>query len=69
MTSFHKGYFEFGICNIDGWEDDASQECLNKTILNVAGTQSPRYQVSKYMHSAEYQITIPNDFACNHCVL
>lgn len=69
ITANHEGFFEFRLCNIDGWADDASQECLNKTLLNVVGTQSSKYQVAKFMHTAEYQITIPPNFLCNHCVL
>ena len=69
ITANHEGFFEFRLCNIDGWADDASQECLNKTLLTVVGTQSSKYQVAKFMHTAEYQITIPPNFLCNHCVL
>jgi hypothetical protein len=38
ITANHLGHFEFRLCNIDGWKEDASQACLNKTILSIVSS-------------------------------
>lgn len=69
ITANHEGFFEFRICNVDGWADDASQECLNKTLLTIEGTQNSKYKVETLMRTVQYNLNIPPGFVCNHCVL
>ena len=46
ITANHKGYFEFRICDVTGWDTDATQECLNSTILKLADdNRSTRYNI------------------------
>jgi ABC-type dipeptide/oligopeptide/nickel transport system permease component len=34
ITADHRGYFQFGICNVDGWGTDATQACLDSHLLS-----------------------------------
>ncbi len=63
------GFFEFRICDIDGWEGDATQECLNKTVLTINGATETKYKVVYGIKTVELSLNLPTGFVCNHCVL
>ena len=76
ITANHLGYFEFRLCKIDGWEGDATQECLNKTKLEFYETNDEnynknarRYRVKDELRTAELKIVLPKNLTCKHCVL
>ncbi|CAM4892243.1 unnamed protein product [Rotaria socialis] len=71
LTANHKGYFEFRLCNLDSTPNsDATQDCLDRRLLKIAGTDSTRYRdVDKYGSQAiTVRIQLPSDVACRHCV-
>lgn len=68
LTANHKGVFEFRICNLDTIENDASQDCLNKTILKIKNTEKTQYKLDNEMNH-KYSLELPYDLSCNHCVL
>lgn len=70
ITANHKGFFEFRLCNVDDIpEGEATQECLDKTILSDKNgrTKIPvtGASPSKFLES----LVIPEGFQCKHCVL
>lgn len=60
---------EFRICDVDGWVTDATQACLNKTVLKIYPTNKVKYPVDAELRTADYKLTLPVDFTCKHCVL
>ena len=61
------GWFEFRICNIDGNPNDATQECLDKTLLkDISG--ATRFKVAADIKDFKYRIALPEDLTCNQCV-
>lgn len=69
VTANHLGFFEFRLCNIDGWETDATQECLNQTLLFIENTGMQQYVINNETKISNYRIGLPKDLTCNHCVL
>jgi hypothetical protein len=72
ITANHKGFIEFRLCNVDRWKTDATQECLNKTVLDVFNTNNDnpkRYLIHEDVHIANLQIVLPAELSCHHCVL
>ena len=40
LQTNHYGYFQFNLCNVDGAEGDATQECFDKTpLLDINGNK------------------------------
>ncbi|CAF1008607.1 unnamed protein product [Rotaria sp. Silwood1] len=71
LTANHKGYFEFRLCNLDNNPNsDATQECLDRRLLKIAGTDSTKFRdVDKYGSQAiTVRVQLPSDVACRHCV-
>jgi hypothetical protein len=64
---------EFRLCNIDNLKTDATQECLNKTVLKIVEAQNPRnlqkFRVHSELTSTDLTLMLPGNFTCNHCVL
>ncbi|CAF0739159.1 unnamed protein product [Rotaria sordida] len=70
-TANHKGHFEFRLCNVDSNPNsDATQECLDRRVLKIAGTDSTRIRdVDKYgTATITVRVQLPSDVACRHCV-
>ncbi|CAF0817909.1 unnamed protein product [Brachionus calyciflorus] len=68
ITSNHKGFFEFRICNIDNSKTDASQSCLNQNLLrdNFARTRIPVQPGLTGLINTK--IKLPDNLACENCV-
>ncbi|CAF0773920.1 unnamed protein product [Brachionus calyciflorus] len=69
VTANHLGFFEFKICKVDGWESDATQSCLNKTVLTVRESNSVKYPVRADLQTAHLTVLLPPNLVCRHCVL
>ena len=69
MTANHKGYFEFRICKIDGWTTDVTQDCLNKTMVKFVNTDNELKYVLDSKMEQNFNIQLPKDLVCQHCVL
>ena len=64
------GSFEFRLCNIDGWNSDATQECLDQTSLYLDGSlNETQYSIVGNYSSVLLNLTLPDNFTCDHCVL
>lgn len=50
---------------------DATQECLDRRLLKIAGTDSTKFRdVDKYgSESITVRVKLPSDVSCRHCVL
>lgn len=70
MTANHRGYFEFRVCNVDPTPNsEATQACLDRTVLKVAGTDSTRFSVDRFgSETITARVQLPAGFTCNHCV-
>ena len=66
LTAEHLGYFEFRICNVDGWNKEATQECLDQTILKDQSGKSKFYVNMSFKYY--YKLVLPAGLKCNHCV-
>ena len=66
LTAEHLGYFEFRICNVDGWNKEATQECLDQTILKDQAGKSKFYVNLSFKYY--YKLVLPAGLKCNHCV-
>jgi hypothetical protein len=66
LTVEHLGFFEFRICNVDGSTKEATQECLDKTVLKDVSGQS-RFFVNLAFHY-KFKLVLPTQLTCNHCV-
>lgn len=67
VTANHLGYFQFKLCNVDGTEEDASQECLDNTILSDIEGKNKIFIGSK-TGEIKIMLHLPADFSCDHCV-
>lgn len=69
VTANHMGFFEFRLCKIDGWKSDATQTCLNKTLLTVKESNNVKYKIPRDLQTARLNLKLPSDLVCSHCVL
>lgn len=68
ITANHYGYFEFKICNVDGSKTDATQACLDKTIL-ADSTGRTKFPIERTKTgSMKFKLNLPGNLLCNHCV-
>ncbi|XP_037091408.1 uncharacterized protein LOC119111708 [Pollicipes pollicipes] len=68
ITANHLGYFQFKMCPITG-NTEATQECLNKHVLKLAGSDSTDYYIPAETGSYTARMQLPSDLECEHCVL
>ncbi|CAF1573925.1 unnamed protein product [Adineta steineri] len=71
LTANHKGYFEFRLCNLDSNPNsEATQDCLDRGLLKMAGTDSTKWRdVDKYgSETIKIRVQLPSNVACRHCV-
>jgi len=62
------GWFEFRICNVDGWKGDATNECFEKNVLQTSKNRL-RVDVKKDDYGEKnYTVLLPPDLTCDHCV-
>ncbi|CAF0776770.1 unnamed protein product [Didymodactylos carnosus] len=66
----HLGHFEFRLCNIDDLTTDATQKCLDDTVLSIAHTSSTTFIVDKNASRSIFTVnlTLPSSLTCSHCV-
>ena len=58
--------FEFKICNVDGWNKEATQECLDQIILKDQTGKSKFYPNLSFKYY--FKLVLPTGLKCNHCV-
>ena len=66
----YPGYFEFRLCEQNDLYTPVSQDCLNRRLLTLAGTNQTRYNIG-YIKKEFYtfQLNIPKDVTCDQCVI
>lgn len=67
LTANHNGWMEFRVCNIDDFSSDATQSCLDKTLL-ADSTGKTRFRVDPTTYDFRFQLVLPSSLACRHCV-
>lgn len=68
ITANHKGFFQFKLCPVPGFQTEATQECLDRTVLKVAGTDETEYHITNEIKDFHLQLQLPADLQCDHCV-
>ncbi len=56
------------MCNIDGSQNDASQECLNKNLLTDLSNRTKIFIQKAYNGIINVELKLPVNFVCDHCV-
>ncbi len=67
MSANHLGHFQFGLCNVDGFQEDATQDCLDKTPLADANGNT-KITFARTTGQFTFSIKLPEDVSCKHCV-
>ena len=69
ITANHIGFFEFMICNVDGWQSDATQTCLEQTYLSSSNDGQTKIYIQYKSGYIYTKLRLPSHLTCNHCVL
>lgn len=69
LTANHRGWFEFRLCPHNDKTREATQECLDRNVLRVAGGRSTRTTVYSNVYNYHIQLQLPEDLTCERCVL
>ncbi|XP_037091388.1 uncharacterized protein LOC119111687 [Pollicipes pollicipes] len=72
LTANHKGNFVIRLCPHNNDKKTVTQECLNKHVLRVAGTNSIRFIIpddSKKSETFRWKVELPPYLTCNQCVM
>ena len=67
LTKNLLGYFEFRLCNVDKFFDDATQVCLDQTLLTTENGQT-KFYVGDKIGKIDVKIDLPKELTCDHCV-
>jgi len=68
ITANHYGYFEFRLCNVDGKAGDATQSCLDQTLLKDVNGNTKIFITRGKTGKFTTRLNLPSGFSCNHCV-
>ncbi|KAL4227828.1 hypothetical protein ACF0H5_013265 [Mactra antiquata] len=70
LTSNHMGYFEFRLCPVNDPRKPATQACLDRHLLNIAG-HGQRYFITRQGANVfeELAVMLPRGLLCSQCVL
>lgn len=69
ITANHLGFFQFKLCPVTGFDTEATQECLDKHILKLAGSESTDYYITNEIRDFTVKLQLPSDLECEHCVM
>lgn len=72
LTANHYGRFEMYLCPNNNYKQEATQECLNKYPLYVAGTKEVSYVIpedGKKKAIFRYKVQLPPYVTCTQCVI
>ncbi|XP_037092756.1 uncharacterized protein LOC119112633 [Pollicipes pollicipes] len=68
LTANHKGYFQFKICPVPGFTTEATQECLDRHVLRLAGSDQTEYPIRPEYKEVRVRLQLPDGLTCEHCV-
>ncbi|KAF0300829.1 hypothetical protein FJT64_026749 [Amphibalanus amphitrite] len=69
VTTAHRGYMEFRICELSRERPEATQPCLNRHLLRLADGSGTKYRVGEKSEMARVKLRLPADLTCAHCVI
>ncbi|CAL8087627.1 unnamed protein product [Orchesella dallaii] len=71
LTTSHKGYFQFRLCAKDDADSHRDQNCFDEHLLELADGSGTNYKIpiEGGYYYADYNLTLPKDVTCEHCVL
>jgi len=68
ITTNHKGWFEFKLCENNNIYQDSDQSCFDKHLL-VHKDGSTRVHVGEGKRIFSYQVQLPKGVVCDQCVI
>ncbi|UYV73625.1 hypothetical protein LAZ67_11000076 [Cordylochernes scorpioides] len=71
LTANHRGYFEFRLCPNNNPEVEATQECLNQNLLEMADGSGTRYYPGPSGRKSSdhtLEVLLPKKLTCTQCV-
>ncbi|PVD36901.1 hypothetical protein C0Q70_03892 [Pomacea canaliculata] len=74
LTSSHLGYFDFRLCVNNDFQKPVTQDCLDKTVLQIEDPDGVRigtqYNITNFRPiTLELQVLLPPGIRCTQCVL
>lgn len=75
LTASHHGYFQFRLCAKNDTNSHLSQQCYDEHLLkfynSTSGREETEYRipVRGEPYYAKYEVTLPKEIDCEHCVL
>jgi len=69
ITTNHKGWFEFRLCENNNIKKDANQTCFDKHLLQFANTGKTRVNVGPGTKIFPYKLRLPQGVTCTQCIL
>ncbi|KAJ8319947.1 hypothetical protein KUTeg_001534 [Tegillarca granosa] len=69
ITANHKGWSEFRLCPNNDVNKPATQECLDKHLLQLADGSGTRFQLSTEVGHFKIKLKLPDGLTCTQCVL
>jgi len=68
ITANHKGWFEFKLCENNDPQNDKSQECFDRHLLEFASGET-RMEVGQGNKLFKYRVKLPAGVTCQQCIL
>merc|ERR1712168_285217 len=68
LTANHMGYFEFRLCPHNNIHVPATQECLDRHVLQLADGSGTRLPIYTGMFKTKLKLRLPRGVVCEQCV-
>ncbi|XP_043205893.1 uncharacterized protein LOC122372583 [Amphibalanus amphitrite] len=68
ITANHKGFIQFKICSVPGFDTEATQECLDRHVLTVADSEVTEIPIHPRDRRVKVWLQLPAGLTCQHCV-
>merc|ERR1712121_518255 len=69
ITVNHRGYFEFRLCPHNNIHKPATQECLDRYVLQLADGSGTRLPILGHMKLTKLKLQLPRGVTCSQCIL
>jgi len=69
ITTNHKGYFQFKMCENNNIHQDSDQSCFDKHILEFADGSGTKVNVGEGNKLFSYKLKLPEGVTCDQCVI
>ncbi|KAK7108850.1 hypothetical protein V1264_016512 [Littorina saxatilis] len=69
VTANHLGWFEFKLCPNNNPKKEATQDCLDRHVLQVADGSGSKLLIGTTLGKTDFKLRLPADVTCSQCVL